>query len=153
MADRRFAFALLLVAAAGGCSRRLPGPERLPTIPVHGTVTVNGVPAPAVTVQFHVLQTPSGESALYAAHPEALTEGDGTFVLSTYEHGDGVAAGEYAVTIQWLKYDAFRNSYGPPDKFGGKYADPAKTPFKVKIEQGSGGEQGVELEPFALSTK
>jgi hypothetical protein len=151
MRRRRVLPTLVLVAALCSCSRP-PGPERLPTVPVRGSVTINGLPAPSVTVRFHALDGRKDEAGVYAAHPEALTDGDGTFVLSTYEHGDGAAPGEYAVTLEWLKFNALRNSYGPPDRLGGKYADPAKTPFKVKVEEGKGGD-GIELEPFALSTK
>ncbi len=135
--------------ASAGCETP-QGPERLATVPVRGVVTVNGLPAPKLTVSFRAVEAPSGETAIYAANPSALTDADGTFALSTYQEGDGVAPGTYAVTLEWLTYDALRNSYGKPDRLKGRYADPKTTEFKVEV---SGDEEALELPPFALVTK
>lgn len=138
-------FAICIVA---GCGRQQQGPERLHTVPVHGSVMLNGVPAPRLTVKFHSLEKPEGASQIYAAHPSAMTEGDGTFAVSTYEFGDGIAAGTYAVTFEWLTYNRLQNSYGAPDKLDGKYSDPEKTEYKVTV---SGDEEAINLEPFELT--
>ncbi len=137
-----------LVAVVIGCTRSQQGPERLETVPVKGTVTVKGMPAGEVTVKFRPLATPQGEAAIYAANPTALTEADGTFVVSTYEHGDGMAAGEYVITFEWLKFNRMSNSYGGPDRLGGKYADPETTEFKLTV---TGDEEVIKLEPFELT--
>lgn len=139
--------AFVLVAA--GCRDARQGPERLPTVPVNGTVTVDGGPAAQLTVKLHSLATPQGEAEIYAAKPSGLTDAEGRFALSTYEQGDGVAAGEYAVTFEWLTFNLLQNSYGGPDKLKGKYADPKTTGFKVTI---TGEEEGpVVLGPFELT--
>ena len=142
----RVAFCVAAVVLVAGCQRQ-QGPERLPTVPVRGQVTVNGVPAPSLTVKFHSRGEPQGQAEIYAAKPSAMTDGDGSFAVSTYEHGDGVAAGTYAVTFEWLTYNLLQNSYGGPDKLGGKYADPEKTPFEVTV---TGDEEEIQLEPFDL---
>ncbi|MBA3313206.1 MAG: hypothetical protein H0T47_07955 [Planctomycetaceae bacterium] len=137
-----------LVAVVLGCTRSQQGPERLKTVPVKGTVTVKGMPAIELTVKFRSLATPQGEAAIYAANPTALTDADGTFVVSTYEHGDGLAAGEYVITFEWLKFDRLSNSYGGPDRLGGKYADPKTSEFKLTV---TGDEEAIALEPFHLT--
>lgn len=147
MHSRRFACAALLAIVAG-CGPQQQGPERLPLVPVRGTVTLNGVPAPRLTVKFHSQETPQGEAAIYAANPSAMTEGDGTFAVSTYVHGDGVAPGTYAITFEWLTYNRLQNSYGAPDKLDGKYADPETSEFKLTV---TGDEEVIELEPFELT--
>ena len=142
---KRVYAAVLLVA---GCSRQQQGPERLPTVPVRGVVTVDDIPAADLSVKLHSVAVPEGEAAIYAAKPTALTEGDGTFSVSTYENGDGVAAGEYVVTFEWLKFDRIANSYGGPDRLGNRYSDPAKSPFKIKVK---GDEKnGLDVGKFNL---
>jgi hypothetical protein len=143
----RRALCVAVSLLAAGCAREQQGPERLPTVPVRGLVTVGGLPAPSLTIRLHSLDTPQGEAAVYAAKPSAMTEGDGTFAVSTYESGDGVAPGTYAVTFEWLTYNRLQNAYGGPDKLGGKYSDPVKSPYKVTV---TGDEEAIELEPFRL---
>lgn len=142
--------AAAIVAVVVGCTRSQQGPERLKTVPVKGLVTVNGTPAPELTVRFRSLATPQGEAQIYAANPSALTGADGTFVVSTYENGDGLAAGEYAVTFVWQKFDRLSNGYGGPDKLKGKYSDPEKTEYKVTVTGDE--EEPIELGPFDLKT-
>ena len=146
--DSRIPATFVALLVLFGCGPDYQGPERLPTIPVRGQVTVNGLPAPGLIVKFHPEVPPVGEVAIYASNPTALTEGDGSFTLSTYEHGDGIAAGSYFVTFQWLEFNRISNSYGGPDKLGDKYSDPRKSEFKVTV---TGDEpEGVDLEPFLL---
>ena len=148
MTDRRCLFFVLAFATlVWGCHRQR-GPERVPTVPVRGLVTVNGLPAADLTVRLHALDGPEGEAGVYTAHPYAQTDGDGTFELSTYEQGDGVAAGTYAVTFEWLTYNALQNTYGKPDRLGGRYADPETTGYEITV---TGDEEtGIDLEPFRL---
>jgi hypothetical protein len=78
---------------------------------------------------------------------------DGTFVLMT-EDQEGAPAGDYVVTMQWLKEPPAPNKLEPGammlggepvDALKGKYVD-RKKGFKVKIEPGK-----TELEPFKLN--
>jgi hypothetical protein len=82
--------------------------------------------------------------------PQAISGDDGKFVIRTYATDDGAPAGEYQVGIAMLD---------PVDEEGGdqvkrrsdallipaKYADPATSGLKVKIEPKSN-----QLEPFQL---
>lgn len=147
---RRLYATAALVAAVIGCTSGQQGPDRLKTVPVKGLVKVNGLPAPEVMVRFKSLVAPEGEAAIYAANPSAVTDADGMFVASTYENGDGLAAGEYAITFEWKKFDRLSNGYSGPDRLQGKYSDPAKTEHKVTV---TGDEESLEVGPFALSTK
>lgn len=111
-------------------------------------MTYDGAAAPGVLVRFHSTGTPQGMPEIYAANPTAVTDVEGNFALSTYEEGDGVAAGEYVVTFEWKKFDRLKNGYSGPDQLGGKYSDPEASDFRVSV---TGGEkQGVDLKPFEL---
>jgi hypothetical protein len=145
---RRLLVASLLVASALGCRERL-GPDRLPTVRVRGTVLVNDLPAPQLTVKFNRLVPPEGQAEIYAGQPAAMTDVDGTFAASTYEQGDGVIPGDYAVTFEWLRYNFIQNSYGGPDKLGNKYSDPAKSEIKFTVT-GDEEEGGIDLGTIRL---
>jgi len=137
-----------LVAVVIGCTSGQQGPERLKTVPVTGMVNVNGVPAGEVTVRLKPLTKPEGEAAIYAANPYAVTDADGTFRVSTYTQGDGLAAGEYAITFEWRKFDRMANAYTGPDRLGGQYSDPEKSEFKVEVTGEE--EKPIELGPYEL---
>ncbi len=68
------------------------GPEGLPTVPVEGTVTVDGSPMEGVTVMF----SPSDGSGRAAS---ARTDAEGHYVLTTEINGDGALVGSYKVAI------------------------------------------------------
>ncbi len=143
-----FTVLIAAVLITAGCGPTQQGPERLPTYRVQGLVTVDDLPAPGVMVHFHNVEAPEGVVEIYAAKPKAVTDGDGTFAMSTYTNGDGVAAGEYRVTFQWKKFDRLKNGYTGPDQLGGKYADPETSEFTVTV---TGDEkQGIQLDPFEL---
>lgn len=117
-------------------------------MPVRGLVTYKGAAAPGVTVQFHTTGEPQGMAEIYAAKPSAVTDVEGKFALSTYEEGDGVAAGEYVVTFEWKDFDPLKNGYSGPDRLKGKYADPKTSEFRVTIR--SDEEQVIDLKTFDL---
>lgn len=93
------------------------------------------------------------EGVSFALHPqsgaEALATGtsaaDGTFQISTYEYGDGVAPGEYAVTCEWGTFDPIlRSTQG--DRLGGKYASPKDPRLHWVIAHGEAMDVGtIEL--------
>jgi hypothetical protein len=89
---RSFYVALSLVAALlTGC-----GGGEYDTAPVTGTVTFNGQPVTTGKIRF----VPQGESpdALLTGKPAAgEVQSDGTFVLTTYEEGDGAILGKHRV--------------------------------------------------------
>jgi hypothetical protein len=134
-----------------GCTR--PADDSRPAaVPVRGSVTFAGLPAPGVLV---VLYPADGSPAAKAGvKPSATTDADGTFVLSTYGQNDGAVPGEYAVTIQWFQSAAKNARKGPGmvpgfaprvDHFKGRYKDPATSPWHVEITEGEN-----VLQPFAI---
>lgn len=79
------ASALMLGCGAGGDA------PAVPVYPVTGKVILHGAPLADASVSFAPL----------AGQPTAVgrTNAQGEFTLSTYDYGDGAAAGEYAVVV------------------------------------------------------
>jgi hypothetical protein len=86
----KLSLALLAVAcvAMAGCS----GGSDVGTVPVSGTVTVDGNPIEGATVSF----VPQGEEGRSAS---GLTDAEGKFSLTTVQSGDGAVPGQYKVAI------------------------------------------------------
>jgi hypothetical protein len=135
--------ALALIAIS--CSSK----KKYELLPVRGKVLVNDKPAKGVLVMF--LPAVEGPDA---PHPVATTAEDGTFALVTDED-DGAPAGDYIVTMQWLKEApapnskkgeaiSMRMSGDPVDDLKGKYIE-RKNGIKVKIQKGV-----EEVPPFKL---
>lgn len=114
--------------------------NRKPTFPVTGTVHVDGKPAEAVRVEIYDVKGLDPKQPTYSS---AFTDAEGKFALSTYENGDGVPEGEYALTYMWGKLNVMSMQYGGPDKLNNKYSDAKKTPFKIKVEAGKPTDLGV----------
>jgi hypothetical protein len=135
----------LLALLLASCSSK----SKYDLVPVHGKVLYKDQPAEGVLVMF----LPFNEADTKGPRPIAKTEADGTFVLMT-EDQEGAPAGDYVVTMQWLKEPpapkklepgAMMLGGEPVDVLKGKYVD-RKKGFKVKIEPGK-----TELEPFKLN--
>jgi hypothetical protein len=83
---------LVLLSTAIGCGSSNPN-----LVPVSGKITLNGGPLPAEgqgNVTFVPVQA-GGNTAT------GMIDSSGNYRMSTYETGDGVAPGEYKVTILW----------------------------------------------------
>src|SRR5690606_19848839 len=124
---------LLLPLLLAACGDDQLGPERVPTVPVHGQVLIDGEPAENVRVTIHPVSQAPGTESIYTAQPKDMTDKQGRFELSTYVQGDGAVEGTYQITFEKLRYDAFRNRYSGPDQLGGRYADPDKTEFQATV--------------------
>jgi hypothetical protein len=117
--------------------------NRKETFPLTGKVLVDGQPVGLIQVALHDTAGVDTENPTFSM---TYTKDDGTFALSTYDEGDGVPAGDYAVTFMWGQLNMLSMQYGGPDKLKGKYSDPKKTPFKIKVEKGKPADLGtVEL--------
>lgn len=138
---------VLLVAAAAGC-----GPAQPPTYPAKGKLTHRGRPAKGAVVTL----VPTGTDVKVMAHPRGEVATDGTFTLGTFAAGDGAPAGEYKLTVRWPAERAARprtpqeaeervGGDGPPDRLGGRYVDPAKSPWAVTIRPGDNALNPVDL--------
>src|SRR6185295_11508411 len=80
----------------------------------------------------------------FAGYPQATVGTDGTFHVVTYGNTDGAPAGDYIVLVTWPgERDPNDEEASPPDKLGGKFADPKTTPLKAKVESGP-----TKLAPF-----
>jgi hypothetical protein len=80
---------IALLGTCSGCGTSVGAGA--PLIPVKGKVTYKGKPLSQGTVTFE--SQDSGKRA------RGKLQADGTFVMSTYKDGDGVAAGAYTVII------------------------------------------------------
>ena len=89
---------VVLVACASLWLNSCGRSNRLPVYPVKGTVLVDGKPAKGVQLSFW---PENGAADVGAYSPQAETDENGAFVLSTYEPGDGAPAGKYSVTARW----------------------------------------------------
>jgi hypothetical protein len=122
----------VLLTCLVGCG----GPRKATVYPVAGTLTVSGQPAANAMVAFHPLDRAGSQAALSVAS----TGPDGTYRLTTYAPGDGAPAGEYAVTVVWpddsQPYDECEDVV-THDRFKGRYADPAKSPWRVTVGPGA----------------
>lgn len=140
---------VLLAPLSLGCQKQL-GPDRVPTIPVHGQVLIDGQPAKDVRVTLHAVSQKAGEESIYTAAPNGMTDENGQFQVATYVQGDGVPEGTYKITFEQLHFDAFRNLHTGPDKLGGRYAKPENSTFEATIAPGL---DVIELDPFQLDSK
>jgi hypothetical protein len=133
---------VLAGAAAVGCGAS--SGDR-PVFPVRGTVTYQGRPAAGVLVRFHARD--AGEP--HPLVPQGVTGEDGLFSLTTYRDGDGAYAGEYVVTFLWQGRrvdESGEPRYIGPDKLQGRYSDPAKSRFTVRVS-------GPAPEPMTFALK
>jgi hypothetical protein len=73
------------------------------------------------------------------AKPYAYVEEDGYFELTTYELGDGAAAGEYVATVIWKPRatSAMDPNLKAPDRLAGRYSKPSESKLRFKIEKTS----------------
>jgi Calcineurin-like phosphoesterase len=114
--------------------------DRKPTHPVRGWVFVDGAAAGGATVSFYLPAAEGKKAPRFVG--DAIVEGDGSFVMSTYGAFDGVPAGEYLVTV------AFDGRYGQPkdrkDWVPAAYTKAATTPLRVNVKLGK-NEATLEL--------
>jgi hypothetical protein len=115
--------------------------------PVKGKVMNKDGPIKGAVVLFH----PKGADKITATPASGVTGEDGTFTLMTGQK-DGVAAGEYVVTVTWPKEKAASGKIvmGPsfdsgPDQLRGAYADREKPKLTAEIHNGDN-----QLDPFIL---
>src|SRR5262245_66090473 len=113
--------------------------DRNPTHPVRGWLFVDGAAAGGATVSFYLPPGDGKKAPRFVG--DAIAEGDGSFVMSTYGAFDGVPVGEYLVTV------AFDGRYGQPkdrkDWVPAVYTKAETTPLRVNVK---GGKNEVSLE-------
>jgi len=137
---------LAIALACGGCLR--PAGEAF--APARGQVLVGNNPAEGAVVTL----VPAGGGP---ADPDAKATGrvgaDGWFTLTTYTAGtrtvhDGARPGTYTVLISWVPgptREGLARGTPEPDRLGGRYQTPGRSPWRVEIPAG-----GTELPPIRL---
>jgi hypothetical protein len=113
--------------------------SRKKTHPVRGVVTFDGAPLAGASVVF----SPKGSKG-GGVRGDALSEGDGSFVPSTYTANDGLAVGKYTVTVTCRKPLYGADGTAGPNVLPARYARAGTSPVVVEIKPG-GGEVTIEL--------
>jgi hypothetical protein len=131
---------------ASGCGRRSDG--RLKSYPVHGRVTVDGKP----TAGIYVFLNPAQQPTTHGIFPNAITNGEGEFWVSTYDAEDGAPLGDYVVTAKWPKGEGLQVHSESPDRLKGRYADPAKSAFRITVKEAKRTKPN-EVTPLELASK
>ena len=98
-------------------------------VPVSGKISVDGKAEKNVNLYLYK----QGEFATPVT--TVRTGDDGSYCLTTYLTCDGVEAGEYVVTFDYIPKPK-KNDSGK-DEFKGKYKNPAKSEFKLSVKEGT----------------
>ncbi len=143
------ALAFGLAAVVCGC-----GDDRARVHPVSGRVLVEGEPAGGAVVIFYP-QTEDLERKKF--RPNAETDEEGNFQVTTYVQGDGAPPGDYLVSVVWNSWSKVEPSPDGMeddetkvsqvvDRLRGRYEDPQASGISVTIERGENVLPPFELE-------
>jgi hypothetical protein len=136
--------ALMLVS---GCGKK-DEPFRKETIQVTGQILVDGQPPGSpIQISCHDL---NGMDQEHPSVSQANSESDGQFVISTYEAGDGVPPGDYALTFTWGEFNMVSMSFGGADKLNKRYNEVGKSEVRFQVKS---GDKPLDLGTIELSTK
>jgi hypothetical protein len=86
--------ALLVLHSAGCSGDGASGAARMKTVPLTGTISLDGKPHGSVSVQFLAKSAAGGSRTAYAQ-----VKADGSFAATTYVTGDGIIPGKYDVRL------------------------------------------------------
>ncbi len=147
------AFMMTLTAIIAGCG----GSENVEVFPARGIVKFNGKPMTGGgAISLVPVVSQNGKNA------GGIINADGTFVLTTYEDGDGAMPGSFRVIIN--QSTSQEPDYGGDSDATGKaavkavqtvtsadiiptvYSDPVSSPVEVKIEARELNELTINLE-------
>lgn len=87
-------FVSLVVLSVTGCGGDEAVGSREETVPLTGTLLVDGQPKGDSTVTFTPVDSEGGARTAYAT-----TEADGSFEATTYVTGDGIVPGKYKISL------------------------------------------------------
>jgi hypothetical protein len=97
-------------------------------------VDAAGKPAAGALIVFHPVNGAAATDKV-APKPVATVAEDGTFSLTTYVQNDGAPAGDYAVTITWIRPKKTPLDREGPDLLEGRYADAQKSQIRFVVEK------------------
>lgn len=142
------AVAILITATLSSCG----GPPRVEVHPVRGKVLYRNQPVVNAWIVFH---PQGGSDEVQKIRPSGRAGPDGSFVLTTYDEGDGAPAGDYKVTVEWPTEnpddpsdpdDPEGSIPRGPDWFQGRYANPATTPLTATVKPGENSLEPLQLQ-------
>jgi hypothetical protein len=137
------AIALAIATVSSSCGKSTPEIKgKLPVFPVKGSVQMDGQPLSGAEIAFRPFGKGFPADAAKSL-PQARTDGDGNFSLSTYAANDGAPAGKYRVTIKWRGDESRNDDDG--NVLPGKYANPKATQLRAEVEEGEN-----TLPPFEI---
>jgi hypothetical protein len=118
---------LTSVCLLPGCGESLP-----PLYPVSGKITLDSKPFTQGEVSFH----PDGIKLPNGILIGGKIDANGQYTIRTAGK-EGAPAGDYKVTILYLPKDppATGKKTLPSVPFNSKFADPKKTPLKIKVSE------------------
>jgi hypothetical protein len=141
-----YALAVGVLLAIG--SLGIPGCGTGPSVQLTGKLTVGGQPAEGATVILH----PIGAD-IDGVRPAGTTDASGNFSLTTAA-GEPVPAGDYTVTVVWMKLLGSATRPGErttsaderfEDRLKGRYATPQKSDLRVSVAAKQSVLQPIEL--------
>lgn len=120
---------LVSLVVLGGCG----GGSQVDTAPVAGTVTANGEPVAGGSLTF----TPAadGDKILSGKPATAIVQEDGSYVLTTYEAGDGAVVGKHKVS--YTPALGGGNGSHSQEPAGGHAGAPARPNLRISPDQRS----------------
>jgi hypothetical protein len=136
------AIGLFCVAAASSCSKVPVIKNKLPVFPVKGSVVMDGKPLAGAEVIYYPARAGFAKEAAQN-QPQAHTDTDGNYVLSTYADHDGAPAGDYRVTVRWRGEGMVRDD--DRNLLPKVYSDKKITKLRAKVEEGEN-----TIPPFEL---
>ena len=136
---------LAIAALLTGCGDKS---DRLTVYAVKGTIAYDKKSPEGAMIVFHPL---TGDAAGSPLRPSAVVQKDGSFAPTTYNHGDGLPTGEYALTVFWPRPPGKGEVVGEAggggeNRLPAKYGKPETSGLKVVIEK-----QANELKPIELA--
>jgi len=137
--SRHLTAAVCIAALTAGCGGA-PDEVRPELQPVEGRLTINGKPATGAMLVLHPADKKDFDAR--GTRPTAQVGGDGVFHVMTYQTADGAPAGEYNVGVLWFDKPQSSN---PHDQLGGRFANPATSGLKIRIQKDQ-----PALEPLAI---
>ena len=130
------AAACMFALASVGC-----GESWLEVVPASGTVKVDGKSPEGAHIVLHP-KSPVGTEPIA---PTGTVKPDGSFVITTYQAGDGAPPGEYVATVQWYQID--KDGIVGPNVIPKEYSTPQTSPIKVTVK----GDGPTTIEPISIS--
>jgi hypothetical protein len=109
----------------------IPETNRKPTYPVQGQVVCDGCAVAGAFVEFFLVNP---ESKRRVSVGDAVTEGDGSFTLSTYLPNDGAPAGEYQVAVYFRA--SLTDPRNTPTPLPEKYRNPETSGLTATVKAG-----------------